>query len=254
MRSLIVDDEEPARARLSRMLGAHPDIEIAGEAVDGLDAVEKIEELRPDLLFLDIEMPGLTGFEVLRAVRRNIAMPLVVFVTGYDQHALAAFEADALAYLLKPVAPERLAKVLERARRFEGSRDEREREGEQVLNKVLSEPPKNLRHVVCRKRDRLLLLPPENIFWFASEDGIVKAHTESDVYWVNYQLAELEASLPKELFFRARREVLVNVNKIKEIRPYFKSGFLLTMSDAGATEIVVSARNVHPFRQRIPGL
>ncbi len=253
MRSLIVDDEEPARARLSRMLAAHPDIEIAGEACDGLEAVQQIEQLQPDLLFLDIEMPGLTGFEVLQSVRPTVQMPLVIFVTGYDQHALAAFEADALAYLLKPVTPERLAQVLDRARRFQGSPDENEREREHVLQ-VVRQSPKGLRHIVCRKRDRMLLIVPDNILWFASEDGIVKAHMESDVYWVNYQLAELEASLPEEQFFRARREVLVNVNKIKEIRPYFKSGFLLIMSDDAGTEIVVSARQVHPLRQRIPGL
>jgi two-component system LytT family response regulator len=253
MRSLIADDEESARARLSRMLAEYPDIEIAGEARDGLEAVEQIEELRPDLLFLDIEMPGLTGFEVLQSVRRTVPLPLVIFVTGYDQHALAAFEADALAYLLKPVAPERLAQVLDRARKFSGSPDDKEREREHVLQ-VVRESPKGMRHVVCRKRDRMLLIVPENILWFASEDGIVKAHTESEVYWVNYQLAELESSLPEKLFFRARREVLVNVNRIKEIRPYFKSGLLLIMSDAAATEIVVSARQVHPLRQRIPGL
>ncbi len=252
MKSLIADDEESARARLSRMLAAHPDIEIAGEACDGLEAVAKIEELRPELLFLDIEMPGLTGFEVLQSVRRTVPLPLVIFVTGYDQHALAAFEADALAYLLKPVAPERLAQVLDRARKFNGSPDENEREREHVLQ-VARKSPQGLRHVVCRKRDRMLLIVPEDILWFASEDGIVKAHTESEVYWVNYQLAELESSLPEEQFFRARREVLVNVNRIKEIRPYFKSGLLLIMSDAAATEIVVSARQVHPLRQRIPG-
>src|SRR5581483_10606802 len=239
MKSLIADDEEQARARLSRMLGAHSDIEIVGEARDGLEAVDGIEQLRPDLLFLDIEMPGLTGFEVLQSVRRNVPLPLVIFVTGYDQHALAAFEADALAYLLKPVSPERLAQVMDRARRFDPAG-----EGERIL-RVAREAPNNLRHVVCRKRDRLLLLAPEKILWFQTEDGIVKAHTESDAFWVNYPLAELEAGLPEELFFRARREVLVNVSKIKEIRPYFKSGFLLIMPDAAATEIVVSERQAH---------
>jgi two-component system LytT family response regulator len=253
MRSLIADDEESARARLSRMLAAHADIEIVGEVCDGLKAVEKIEELRPELLFLDIEMPGLTGFEVLQSVRRTVPLPLVIFVTGYDQHALAAFEADALAYLLKPPTAERLAQVLDRARKFSGAADENEREREHVL-KVVRESPQGMRHVVCRKRDKMLLIVPDSILWFASEDGIVKAHTESEVYWVNYQIGELESSLPKELFFRARREVLVNVNQIKEIRPYFKSGFLLIMNDAAATEIVVSARQVHPLRQRIPGL
>ena len=103
MRSIIVDDEESARARLGRMLAAHPDIVVVGEARDGLEAVEKIEALQPDLLFLDIQMPGLTGFEVLQSIPPPVAMPLVIFVTGYDQHALAAFEANALAYLLKPV-------------------------------------------------------------------------------------------------------------------------------------------------------
>jgi DNA-binding LytR/AlgR family response regulator len=115
------------------MIATHSGMEIVGEAIDGLDAVEKIEDLRPDLVFLDIEMPGLTGFEVLQALRRTVTMPLVVFVTGYDQHALAAFEADALAYLLKPVAPERLTQVLDRARRLGGSRDEKQREREQVI-------------------------------------------------------------------------------------------------------------------------
>jgi len=253
MKSLIADDEEPARARLARMLAAHPDIEILGEARDGLEAVQKIEELRPDLLFLDIEMPGLTGFEVLRAVRDAIPLPLVVFVTGYDQHALAAFEADALAYLLKPVAPERLAQVLDRARRFSGSPDEGDREREHVLE-VVRGAPKTLRHIVCRKRDRMVLIVPENILWFASEGGIVKAHTAAEVYWVNYALGELEAGVAGEMFFRARREVLVNLNQIREIRPYFKSGLLLIMNDAAATEIVVSARQVHPLRQRMPGL
>src|ERR1700687_1126102 len=130
MRSLIADDEESARARLSRMLAAYPDIEIAGEACDGLEAVAQIEELRPDLLFLDIEMPGLTGFEVLQSVRRTVPLPLVIFVTGYDQHALAAFEADALAYLLKPVSPERLAQVIDRARKFGAAKDDKEGERE----------------------------------------------------------------------------------------------------------------------------
>lgn len=253
MTSLIADDEESARARLARMLAAHADIEIAGEARDGLEAVERIEALRPELLFLDIEMPGLTGFEVLQSVRRGVPLPLVVFVTGYDQHALAAFEADALAYLLKPVAPERLAQVLDRARRFRGSPEEGGQERERVLQ-AARQSPKGLRHIVCRKRERMLLVAPEEILWFASENGIVKAHTESEVYWVNYALAELETGLPEDVFFRARREVLVNVNRVKEIRPYFKSGLLLVMNDAAATEIVVSARQVHPLRQRIPGL
>jgi two-component system, LytTR family, response regulator len=253
MRSIIVDDEESARARLGRMLAAHPDIVVVGEACDGLEAVEKLEALQPDLLFLDIQMPGLTGFEVLQAMPAAASMPLVIFVTGYDQHALAAFDANALAYLLKPVEADRLAQALERARKLSGAAGEAAREREHML-RVARETPKVLHQIVCRKRDRLLLTPPDQICWFQVEDGVVKAHTAVDTFTVNYQLGELEAGLPGDLFFRARREVLVNLTRIREIRPYFKSGFLLVMPDAAATEIVVSERQARSLRQRIPGL
>ncbi len=252
MKCLIVDDEEPARARMRRLLAPYADLEIAGEARDGIEALQKIEELRPDLLFLDIELPGLAGFELLHCLPHDLPPPLVIFVTGYDQHALAAFEANALAYLLKPVEPERLAQAVDRARKLAAG-SERAREGER-LRKIADASARVLRQVVCRKRDRMLLLPPEQILWFQVEDGIVRAHTADDVLWVNSQLSELEAGLPVDLFFRARREVLVNVPRIKEIRPYFKSGFLLLMADAAATEIVVSERQARQFRQRIPGL
>ncbi|MEW6733334.1 MAG: LytTR family DNA-binding domain-containing protein [Acidobacteriota bacterium] len=253
MRSLIVDDEAAARSRLIRLLKDYASIVVIGEAQDGLEAVEKIEKLRPDLLFLDIEMPGLTGFEVLQSISQTVPLPLVIFVTGYDQHALAAFEANALAYLLKPVESERLAQAIERARKLNAFTDEKEVEQKNIL-RIARESPSSLRYIVCRKRDRLVLMSPEQILWFEVEDGIVKAKTASDSFWVNYQLGELEAALPAELFFRARREVLVNITKIKEIQPYFKSGFLLIMSDLAATEIVVSERQVRPLRQRLPGL
>lgn len=253
MRSLIVDDEESARARLGRLLTAHPDIVVVGEARDGLEAVEKVEELQPELLFLDIQMPGLTGFEVLQAIPPAVAMPLVIFATGWDQHAMAAFEANALAYLLKPVESERLAQALERARKLGAATGEAAREREHIL-RVARASPKTLHQIVCRKRDRLVLTPPEQICWFQVEDGVVKAHTAAETFTVNYQLGELEASLPGDVFFRARREILVNLTRIREIRPYFKSGFLLVMPDAAATEIVVSERQARTLRQRIPGL
>ncbi len=253
LRSLIIDDEEPARSRLKRLLGAHREIEVAGEARDGPEALDAVERVRPDLLFLDIEMPGFTGFELLRCLPEMATPPLVIFVTGYDQHALAAFEANALAYLLKPVEPERLAQAVERAVRLAASGGERQREQER-LARAAAEGPRVLRQIVGRKRDRSVLLPPEQVLWFQVEDGIVRAHTETETYWVNYQLGELEAGLPREQFFRARREVLVNLERIREIQPYFKSGFLLVMADAAATQIVVSERQARSLRLRIPGL
>ena len=253
MRSMIVDDEEPARARLGRLLAAHTDIVVVGEARDGLEAVEKLEELQPDLLFLDIQMPGLTGFEVLQSIPLAVPLPLVIFVTGYDRHALAAFDANALAYLLKPVEPERLAQAVERARKLSGATSDADRERAHIL-RIARESPKVLQQIVCRKRDRVVLTPPDQICWFQVQDGVVKAHTVNETFTVNYQLGELEAGLPADVFFRARREVLVNLTRIREIRPYFKSGFLLVMPDAAATEIVVSERQARSLRQRIPGL
>src|SRR5262249_19990691 len=210
---LIVDDEADARARLARMLKSHPDIAIPGEARDGLEALQRIEQLEPDLLFLDIEMPGLGGFDVLRSIPQNVPLPLVIFVTGYDRYALAAFESNALAYLMKPVEPDRLALAIERASKLSASSDSAAVEREKTM-RVARESPRVLRQIVCRKRDRMVLVPIGQILWFRVEEGIVRAKTAGDSWWVNYQLGELEALLPQDLFFRARREVLVNLSAI----------------------------------------
>lgn len=253
MRSLIIDDEADARARLTRLLGLYAEVAIVGEAQDGLEAIEKIEELKPDLLFLDIEMPGLKGFEVLRSIPSEIPLPLVIFTTGYDEHALAAFEANALAYLLKPIEPERLSVAIERAYKLCAESGQQEAEREKIV-RAANNGSTILRHIVCRKNGRALLVPSEQVLWFQVKDGLVRANTTADSFWVNYQLAELEASLPEDVFFRARREVLVNMSRVKEIKPYFKSSFLLVMSDAASTEIAVSERQARPLRQRLPGL
>jgi two-component system LytT family response regulator len=253
VKSLIIDDEPSARSRLARLLEKHPLVSVIGESDNGPDAIMQIEKLRPDLLFLDVEMPGLTGFDILRALPDTTTLPLVIFVTGYDQHALAAFEANALAYLLKPVEPDRLAHAVERARRLFAFAARRDGERHRVLQ-VAREVPKVLRQVVCRKHGRIVLTPAQHILWFQIESGVVRAKTASDTFWVNYQLGELETSLPADLFFRARRELLINLTKVKEIRPSFKSGFVIVMSDPDGTEIVVSERQVPVLRARMPGL
>ncbi len=250
MTGLIVDDEASARSRLTRLLAAHPEVRVAGEAADGLEALESIERLRPDLVFLDIQMPGLDGFQVIRSLPEAVPPPLIIFVTGFDQHALEAFEANALAYLLKPVETDRLAAVLDRAARLCEAERLRTQEDRTVAEVARKRAPV-LQQVVGRKRDRFILLDPAEILYFASENGLVKARTAADSYLVNYPLADLESALA-ETFFRARRSVLVNLARVKEIRPYFKSSFLLSMPDAA--EIAVSGRQAKALRQRIPGL
>ena len=253
MNALVVDDEAGARARLRRLLERHTDVTVTGEAADGMEALEKIESLRPDVVFLDIEMPGLSGFEVVRSIPAQIPLPFFIFATGYDQYALRAFEVNALAYLLKPVETDRLAQAVERARRLNGASEGKATERRNLL-KAAAEVPVTLRRIVCRTRDRMVLLPVEQILWFQAEDGVVRAGAATESFHVNFGLAELEAALPREIFFRARRDTLINLTKIREIRPLFKSGFQLAMADAAGTEIVVSERQVHFFRQRLPGL
>jgi two-component system, LytTR family, response regulator len=254
MKSLIIDDEPSARARLARMLAAHPvAVSVIGEARDGLDALEKISDLRPDLIFMDVEMPGLNGIQVLQAMPESARPPLVIFTTGYDQHALAAFEANAVAYLLKPIEAERLAQAIDRAWRIHSFQEQRvvERGNLSSFIKNISSP---LRQLVGRKRDRFFLLSPEEIVFFRADDGIVRAFTATEGYWVNYQLNYLEACLPGEIFFRAHRSAIVNLTKLKEMRPYSKSSFLLVMSDQAQTEIKVSDRQAALLRRRFPGL
>jgi two-component system LytT family response regulator len=252
MRVLLVDDESAARRRLARLLGAFADVEIVGEAQNGLDALAIIESLKPDLVFLDIRMPELDGFGVIRAMPSTVKMPLVIFATSYDDHALEAFDANAVAYLLKPVEVPRLTSALERARQLLGSEKERAEDQERI--QTLAVATQQLHRIVCRKHTQLLLLDPAEILWFYIDGGIVRAKTATDNYWANYQLNELEGGLDSKLFFRARREVLVNLSKVKSLKPYDGSTFALIMADSQETELIVSERRAKELRSRLPGL
>jgi two-component system, LytTR family, response regulator len=248
MRALIVDDEVSARSRLKRQLAACPQIVIEGEADNGIAALDQIVALKPDLVFLDIQMPGMTGFEVLRNVPPEFERPHIVFVTGFDQHALAAFEADAVAYLLKPVQQERLVHTVERIERLHQAA---QMEDVDRVTAALAPP---MRQVVVRHANRFLLLRPADIVFFQIDHGITRAFTASESYSVNFQLAELETALPDNEFFRASRAALINLYRIKEVRPFLKSTFLVVMDNAAHTEIQVGERRAKLLRQRIPGL
>jgi DNA-binding LytR/AlgR family response regulator len=253
LKTIVADDEAAARSRLKRLLEAHPEIEVVGEATDGLEALQRIESLEPELLFLDIQIPGLDGFEVLRALPPDMQAPLVIFVTGLDQHALAAFEAHALDYLLKPVDADRLSGAVDRAVRLRSSAPDVTREHEKLMT-AAKQVPCPLRQIVGRKADRFVLLRPEDIILFQLEDGIVRARRNQDAYWVNYQLSELEAAVDESVFFRAHRSTLVNLAHVREIRPFFKSSFLLIMDDPQETQVQVSERQAKELRRRLPRL
>lgn len=253
MRCMIIDDEFSARSRLKRMLATCSDVEVIGEAEDGVEGLERMCELKPDLIFLDIEMPRLNGFQMLRAFPPKETLPLIVFVTGYDEHALAAFEADALAYLLKPVEDPRLNSVLSRARLLvhdpDHVADEKQRIGELVRR-----APTRFDHLVGRRQGRFVLLRPGEVLYFSADAGIVKAHTATDSFQVEMTLNDLEESLSAHKFFRAHRATLVNLTHVREIEPYFRSSYILTMANASRSQIQVSERKAKFLREKIPGL
>jgi DNA-binding LytR/AlgR family response regulator len=253
MRSLLIDDEPGARIRLRRLLERLEHIEIIGESGDGVTAVADVERLRPDLIFLDVQMPGLDGFEVLRALPAGLPLPLVIFITGFHEHAMKAFEANAVAYLVKPVETDRLQEMVERAWRLHSFSEDRSQDDRKV-EKLVVNASRHLERIVARKLDRILLLDPSEVFFFFMDNGVVRAKTAGDTFWVNYQLGELEEALAGISFFRAHRSTLVNLKRVKEIRPDLRCTFLLVMSDPAHTEIEVSERQGRLLREYIPGL
>jgi two-component system, LytTR family, response regulator len=251
LRSLVIDDEPASRLRLRRLLAPTSTIEVIGEAADGLSAVEQIEALRPDLVFLDVQMPGLDGFEVLRSIAPHTPLPLVIFVTAFDEHALRAFQAQAVAYLLKPIEEDLLQAVLDRAWSIHSFQAQRVEEESRVRAAIAST---TLERIVARRGNRAILLDPAAICFFRMENGLVKAQTATDSYWVNYTIGELEAGLPTKSFFKAHRSALVNLNHVAEIHPDVRSTYQLVMNDRARTVVEVSERQGRALRSRVPGL
>lgn len=232
---------------MRKLLSAYPEVEIIGEAQDGLEALNRITETEPDLLLLDVQMPGQNGFEVLDSIPAN-RLPLVIFATAYDEYALAAFAANAIGYLLKPIKRERLTLAIERASKLLNNEtrlsDEREKLREVVKQMV---PP--LRHVVARRRDRFVLISLERIFYLQIESGLLRARTVTESYSTDYHINELESRLPNPPFFRVHRGAIVNLDHVSEIVPFLKSTYLLRLNDKEGTEIRVSERRSKKLRE-----
>ncbi len=237
---------------MKKLLAEHAEIEIIGEAADGVEAIEKIETSKPDLIFLDVQMPALTGFEVLRALPQDSKPPLIIFATAYDQYALDAFEANAVSYLLKPINRERLAKAIERACNLKASEQQTAEEHSRIRQMTKSAAPA-LEQIVARRRDRFVLLRLEQICYFEISDGTVKVKTDTDSYWTDYQMNDLESRLPDPPFFRAHRSAIVNLSKVKEIAPTSKSSYLIVVNDQTGSEIHVSERQSKKLRQLLQG-
>ena len=252
LRALVVDDEQLAREELCFLLGRLELIEVVGQAGNGIEALRLLDEQSPDLVFLDVQMPGLTGFEVARRIVRGGSDTQLVFVTAYDQHAIEAFEVNAVDYLLKPVEPERLATAVERVRRriaTDRVPAARADELDKLLH-LLSERQGRREQLALRVAERFLLVQAEEVVHASVEDDVITVVTNSLSGTCNYRtLDELQARLDPAVFWRVHRSHLVNINKIKEIVPWFSRNYILRMRDGKGTEIPVSRSQTKRLRE-----
>ncbi|HEU4778908.1 MAG TPA: LytTR family DNA-binding domain-containing protein [Steroidobacteraceae bacterium] len=245
--ALIADDEASARSRLRKLLAPYSFELVEGDAHDGLTALEAIQKHRPQVVFLDVEMPGLNGFEVVEALTPDL-MPLIVFVTAYDEHALAAFDANAVAYLLKPVVEDRLRTVVTRIEQLVRSPGDAAQEAIRTSGVAIARP-QPLHHVLAVQRDGYVLIPLNEVCSFQVEDGVTHVKTATASYRTNYAIGHLESRLPTPPFFRAHRATIANLDKVATISPMFKGALLLTMKDSAASEIQVSERQAKYVRE-----
>lgn len=238
--TLIVDDEEPARDRLRSLLQAHPDIEIVGEAEDGEQALDKIGELSPDLVFLDIQMPGCGGMEVVDSLPSP--RPLVIFCTAFDQYAVDAFELNAVDYLLKPVSRARLASALERIRQATPG------EVEERLEKAVRSANAVPERFLGKRGSRYAVIQRRETLYFASEEGLTKLVTRDQEYWIQPTLSDLEKRLGPE-FFRISRAVVVNLRAVREVIPLIGGYGEVALVNGGRLE--VSRRRFKPLLETL---
>jgi two-component system LytT family response regulator len=243
MRVLIVDDEPWARRRIASLVEDAADVTVAAECGGGAEAVAAIQDDKPDLVFLDVQMPEIDGFDVLQAVGPE-RMPLVVFATAYDEYAVRAFEAHALDYLLKPFDDDRLRQALDRARE-ELARRRVHGGGLQALVESLRRDRRYLRRLVVKAHGRVLFLRAAEVDWLEAAANYVVLHVGSNEYLVRDTVADLEVKLDPEQFVRVHRSTIVNLDRVKELSAWARGEQALTLKDG--TQLTVG----RAFRSRL---
>lgn len=223
LRTLIVDDEELARKVLRELLGAHPEIEIVAECRNGLEAVKSAAGLKPDLLFLDVQMPKLTGFDVLELINTDIS---VIFVTAYDEYAMKAFEVHAVDYLLKPVGKERLAAALQRVK----TRAEKPPAASE-LAATARQPGQFAERIVVKDGTRVTLIPVTKLDYAEAQDDYIALASEGKKHLKQQTIASLEAALDPNRFVRIHRSYVVNLERVTRIEPYGKDSRVVVLSN-----------------------
>lgn len=250
---MVVDDEQLAREELCFLLSHVAGVEVVGQAGNGIEALRVIEEHGPEMVLLDVQMPGLTGFEVARRLLRAGIESQFVFVTAYDRHAIEAFEVNAVDYLLKPVEADRLTTAVERVRRrVQTDRAPAPAQNGELdrLLQLLSERQERRDQLAVKVGDRFLLIQADEVVHASVEDDVITVVTTSLSGTSNYRtLDELQTRLDPSVFWRVHRSHLVNINRIKEIVPWFSRNYILKMKDARGSEIPVSRSQTKRLRE-----
>jgi DNA-binding LytR/AlgR family response regulator len=241
---VLIEDEPHSRARLRRLLSVHKDVEVVGEAGDGVSAVALIDELRPEVAFVDVQLPEASGFDVLERVRHR---PAVIFVTAFDQYAVRAFEERAVDYLLKPTTPQRLAEALDRLREARRPLDGAVIE---ALRQLVSRPS-SMDHVSVRQGETILLVPTAHILWCEAQDRLVVLRTPPREYVVDLTLKELEERLDSQRFLRIHRGVIVATGAIARVERSFGGRYAVCMRDAESRRFEIGRSHLAAVRARL---
>src|SRR5947209_1208403 len=255
--TLIVDDEQLARDELAYLLKSVEGVDIVAQGKNGVEAVSLIKEHEADLVFLDVQMPGLDGFGVIKKLMsQKVPLPQIVFATAFDQYAVKAFEVNALDYILKPFDKKRIAQTVQKA--IKNIKEQEEEEAapdtasrlESLVKLLESKQPQPRAKVLIRSAGRMILVDQRDICYASIEDGVITVYTSSVEGESNCRtLEELADSLDTNLFWRAHRSYLVNINRIKEVVPWFKSSYQLRMDDKKQAEVPVSRAQTKRLRE-----
>ena len=248
--TIIVDDEQLSREELSYLLKSVGDVEVVAQGSNGVEAIQLIREHNPELVFLDVQMPGLDGFQVIKKlVDKKHPLPQIVFATAFDQYAVRAFEVNAIDYLLKPFDKKRVAQSVDKARQKLAGPTSSERL-ESLINLLEQQQKPQQQKVLLRSGGRLILVDQKDICFATIDEGIITVATSSMEGHSNCRtLEELLESLDQNLFWRAHRSHVVNINRIKEVLPWFKSSYQLRMDDRKHTELPVSRAQTKRLRE-----
>ncbi len=249
--TLIVDDEKPARDELAYLLKSFPEINVVGQGKNGDEAVGLIKEHAPDLVFLDVQMPGLNGFGVIKKlVDRKLKMPHIVFATAYDNYAVQAFEVNAVDYVLKPFDKGRIAKAIQRAKKMMEAKSSPAERLETLVSQLGTAKSAQPVKLLVKTQQRLMLVDADDVVYASIEDGLITVVAKDIEGSSNYRtLEELQASLDSDVFWRPHRSYLVNINHIKEVVPWFKSSYMLKMNDKRQAEVPVSRAQTRRLRE-----